>query len=774
MFKRIFAALTAAALCLTFSSCGKPAPEPETASKAHVYKEDRIELADGLDVIEKVMCRDEKIYMLGEKYIYGENDNFMGVTYILNVINIDGTVEKETELDFDVTSFSLHISAVCVDGDGVVSVVVQSYSDENLTVYRFSSDGEMLGKLRVGNAFNDVMGGSLSIIRGFIPLENGRYLIGAGTGAAVITADGEVETVFKDNTPAEAAYISGLCQTTDGRTFMVYTVMTWDESIPGWIEESELVELDLEARKLGERYHIATNGVFINGTDKYDLLISRVSGLAGYDIETGETEIILDWIKSGMDTNSIPTDTVNALPDGRILCQNNAYKYHGSGADLNYDDVYISLLTEIPPEELPDRKLIKLFALKLDNDVRQQILSFNRNNLEYEIELTSYADYENGSERMNMDMISGNVPDVLILGKDELFYDIPADSYISKGLLANMYDFMKNDPDFDRSDYLENYFKAYEVNGKLYEIAPTFNIYTLVGKTSRLGEKPGWTMEEFNAVAADLTGGEILGRWRKDYMLNQFLYNCSDSYIDRSKGKCYFDGDEFISVLKFCNKFLDEEPEYGPGIDPDTYDIVGFLREDKQLLDIAYAGTPMNVRNLEKGEFGEQVTFKGYPSSKGNGSCFCDMGIKLAISSKTAVPDGAWKFVKAFLSDEYQDMYSEQQSSGIPIKLSSLEKKFGNEQKPFEYTGDDGKTYYEEENRYYTGGGFIDIGYPDAADAERAMEFVKSVETVQRKDRNLSVIVQEEAGAYFAGQKSAEEVAKTIQNRVQNYLDESR
>ena len=771
MFKRIFAAVTAAALCLTVSSCGKPAPEPETASKAHVYREDRIELADGLDVIEKVMCRDEKIYMLGTKYIYGEEGILQSVSYILSIINIDGTVEKETELDFDVTSYSLHISEVCVDGDGVVSVVVQNYSDESLIVYRFSSDGEMLGKFRVGNAFNDVMGGSLSIIRGFIPLENGRYLIGAGTGAAVITADGEVETVFKDNTPAEAAYISGLCQTADGRTFMVYTVMTWDESIPSWIDESELVELDLEAQKLGEHYRIATNGVFINGTDKYDLLISRESGLAGYDIETGETEVILDWIKSGMDTNSIPIDTVNALPDGRILCQNNAYKYHGSGADLNYDDVYISLLTEIPPEELPDRKLIKLFALRLDNDVKQQILSFNRNNLEYEIELTSYADYENGSERMNMDMISGNVPDVLILGKDELFYDISADSYISKGLLANLYDFMKNDPDFDRSDYLENYFKAYEVDGKLYEIVPAFDIITLFGKASRLGEEPGWTMEEFNAIAENLTGREILGEYRKDYMLNQFLYNCSDSYIDRNKGKCYFDSDEFISVLKFCNKFPDEESEYGP----DTDELMANIREDRRLMEFAFAGTPMHLRIAEKGYLGEQVTFKGYPSSKGNGSSFCDMsGVRFAISSKTAVPDGAWKFVKAFLSDEYQDMFSEQNSGRSPIKLSSLEKKFENEQKPFEYIGGDGKTYYDEENRFYTGGGFIDIGYPDAADAERAMEFLKSIETVQRRDRNLSVIVQEEAGAYFAGQKSAEEVAKTIQNRVQNYLDESR
>ena len=46
MLKRIFAAITAAAICLTISSCGKPAAEPETASKEHVFREERVKLQD--------------------------------------------------------------------------------------------------------------------------------------------------------------------------------------------------------------------------------------------------------------------------------------------------------------------------------------------------------------------------------------------------------------------------------------------------------------------------------------------------------------------------------------------------------------------------------------------------------------------------------------------------------------------------------------------------------------------------------------------------------
>ena len=60
-FRKIFSALTAAALCLTVSSCGKAAPEPETASKEHVYREDRIELADGLAEINNVFYTEDKI-----------------------------------------------------------------------------------------------------------------------------------------------------------------------------------------------------------------------------------------------------------------------------------------------------------------------------------------------------------------------------------------------------------------------------------------------------------------------------------------------------------------------------------------------------------------------------------------------------------------------------------------------------------------------------------------------------------------------------------------
>ena len=59
-------------------------------------------------------------------------------------------------------------------------------------------------------------------------------------------------------------------------------------------------------------------------------------------------------------------------------------------------------------------------------------------------------------------------------------------------------------------------------------------------------------------------------------------------------------------------------------------------------------------------------------------------------------------------------------------------------------------------------------------EAKYLTNFILSVNTPYREDANLLSIVEEEAGAYFAGQKSAQTVAEIIQSRVSLYLAESR
>ncbi len=57
---------------------------------------------------------------------------------------------------------------------------------------------------------------------------------------------------------------------------------------------------------------------------------------------------------------------------------------------------------------------------------------------------------------------------------------------------------------------------------------------------------------------------------------------------------------------------------------------------------------------------------------------------------------------------------------------------------------------------------------------DRIREMIDTAQPGKIMEEKLYDIIREEAQAYFDGQKSAEDVAALIQNRVQTYLDETR
>ena len=77
------------------------------------------------------------------------------------------------------------------------------------------------------------------------------------------------------------------------------------------------------------------------------------------------------------------------------------------------------------------------------------------------------------------------------------------------------------------------------------------------------------------------------------------------------------------------------------------------------------------------------------------------------------------------------------------------------------------KTHYAYNDIY------IDI--PALTEEERAaiLHMIRNGKGVSPVDRMVLRIVEEEAPAYFTGQKSAEDVRRLIQNRVQLYIGEN-
>jgi ABC-type glycerol-3-phosphate transport system substrate-binding protein len=171
-----------------------------------------------------------------------------------------------------------------------------------------------------------------------------------------------------------------------------------------------------------------------------------------------------------------------------------------------------------------------------------------------------------------------------------------------------------------------------------------------------------------------------------------------------------------------------------------------------------------------KGQMGEEVTFIGFPTAEGNGSVIMMSSNAFAISAKSAYKDGAWEFVRHYLTEDYQksgEFYD------FPIVKSVFE------EKAKEATG---KSYWINENGekveyddyYYIGGEEIILEPFTQEEVDAICEFIYSVKKVNKFDNNIRNIINEEAQSFFEGQKSAQEVAQIIQSRAQIFVDENR
>ncbi len=783
---RITAAVMAAAMTLGFSSCGGRGSA--IASKEHIYSSQKIELPSGLDYMSKLLYANEKLYVIGEKNTEegeGENITYKSETK-MQVVNLDGTLENEVVLSSNdgMSNTNRYISASALNRDGNVITIENEYSwnettgesSEKFYMVKYDSSGKSLGETDLEKLVDEVKkasGNDYFYVDNITFASDGTMFFSSNNVIAAADGNGNFLYTVKNENANDDTYMGGLYQAGDGRLFTTVTVSKQDGD--NYTSESKLYEIDTVNRKLGNSYPFEQNKSIMNGTEKYDLLLSSDSGLSGYDIETGETETIIDWIKSGFDSTAMESGCTTVLPDSRILCVTHDYKYTGGGGySWGGNDLIINILTEVDPSTLPDKKLIKLYALWLDVGIKRQIVEFNKNNPEYEIELTSYNDYavnsyQDAVTKLNNDMIAGNLPDIIVLDTN-----LPIDSYISKGLLANLYDFMDNDETIHREDFIESVFKAYETDGKLYELVSDFNVMTIAGKTSQVGETSGWTVDEFISYVDANPDKSVFGReMTSSDFFNSMLVACYETFINKETGECSFNSDEFIKLLEFSKRFP-KEIDYDALNTDDTYwmEQRTQYRDGKTLLAQAYLYNFSRFREMEQGEFGEPITFIGFPGGEGNGAVF-SASTEIAITSKAANPEGAWTFVKYFLSEEYQDTMATRDSGSFPVRKSSLQKQAeAAKERPYWEDEDGKKEYYD--NSYWIGDSEIKIGVNTDEDNQKVMDLINSTTSVYRYDQDISKIADEEAAAFFEGQKSAQEVAEIIQNRVSNYIAENR
>lgn len=644
------------------------------------------------------------------------------------------------------------------------------------------------------------------------------FMFGAGTASMMtVDKDGNIYLAGQDGTITiygpngnnlgsisipTGNMISDLVGIPDGRAGAIYRDMSGNIM---------LSPIDPAQKKLDAGYALP----LIQG--KQIKIAGEVSGITFYDtnslyayeLESGARTEIINWIDCDVDGTNL---TVIGSPDeNTVLCCSAIYNSSGfndlmsmlggsmyfPGMDMlgsSPDDSEFILLRKTPASEVVQKITLTLAVNGLDNFMRKAVLDFNKRDPEYRIKVVDYSvyntadDYTAGITKLNTEIISGSIPDIMQTR------DLPFRIYTSKGLLEDLYPYLDKDTELGGRDaLLQAFLNALETDGKLFRIGSGFWITSLVGNMDIVGQEIGWNMDELNAVMAGLPEDtRILPYYATRDVVMDFIFTYNlDEYVDYVSGTSSFDNPEFIKILELVKSF------------PDTFDWNGIMGQaldepseimsGKQLLQV---GTFNGFDQLLSTDalFGGKSAFKGFPCESKNGFAFEPM-LCVAMSSHSKYKEGAWRFIRTMLTAEFQERNtmvfpSNQICFDAAVKAAMTE----NTEPSLNVMGMDFSSLLGGADiggsKDTDGDGVKDV-YPKGLVAsmgtdmmfyyamtqeqyDRFMDFINHITRVTERDETLVSIVNEEAGAFFADQKSAEETAKLIQTRVQLYLNEQK
>ena len=823
--KRLIALFLILALALSLAACGKPGSKDKpdgpdnSAAPEYVYQAEFKEIGDFTNALFPFLFTDEGIYLGAYERIgdlpAGQIARAKGepgvYAYRYYLLSPDGAMQplsgytpntRENTEGYSYFDSTSHIAGCAQRDDGSLLVLeevsteqytgteqVEQYSMEFWDKYeyftdyyicRLNADMSPISGVRV-----DLPERSYLSVPTAMTLDKDGNILATGrignedSGIYAISPEGSLAyTVDIGSSGDQYLYIDNLFSTGDGRVCAV-----------AWGDGESLRLVDLDSRKLTETYPMPRDGwYFYPGDENYDMYYISGSFLYGYDLETGEREQLLNWLDCDINGNGV--NGLNIRPDGSIQTLISTWNSNYSSSTNE-----LVTLSKVPSSSVPQKETLRLALMYANSRIINQAIKFNRHSDAYRIQVVDYSqyntddDYTAGLTKLNTEIISGNIPDILDLNQ------LPSGPLAAKGLLEDLYPYLDADKEFSQSDLVQSALKAMETDGHLYQICPSFTLRTVIGAASKVGDTPGWTYEEFyRTLREDMPAGcepFEFSATKQDILLSCLSMDL-DHYVDWVSGQCSFDGQDFINLLEFCNSFLTEFnwENYDWSMYEDETDRI---TQGKQMLVRATVYDFMSIARNEYYFLGpdstadNSATYIGYPVSSGAGNAFL-MSEAYAMSAKCAHKDAAWEFLRFFLTDEYQNgLYS------FPISQKAFDAKLKEAMTP-NYQIDSQGNYILDENGEpakiakdgfgYKDGRYFDIYELSQAQADKLVALVNSTDKVVEassfadsgggSQNPILQIIQTEVQPFFLGQKSAEEVAKLIQSKVNLYVNEQK
>ncbi|WP_308634842.1 ABC transporter substrate-binding protein [Paenibacillus silvisoli] len=367
--------------------------------------------------------------------------------------------------------------------------------------------------------------------------------------------------------------------------------------------------------------------------------------------------------------------------------------------------------------------------------------------------MMSAADVEKYIKTTTTEVLSGKGADLFAFTT----VDLPIDKYVNKGAFENVNDWIDRDAGFDPRQYHTNIMSGSKMNGGLYLMPIEFYLEALYGDAAGL-KKAGiaiddqkWTWSQFAEVSkrlADKNGQpSSIGFLPPEAMINNLVSDNYSRLIDGTTGKASFDTPYFKELLSEVKAMYDEKSLSGDAVTNSNF-YYSLITSPSDYL-------------LRLGMFFKdgKVYQKPHAADQQSGISFLVTN-QIAMNANSEVKRDAWEFMKFLLSEEMQSYPKQPGSSGFSMNKAVNERAI----EEVEANGMD-------QNVAAKGGGVTVEATEENLKAIRDMLSIASLRNIGY-ETTVQKIIAEEVKAFFTGQKSADAVAKLIQNRVSTYLNE--
>lgn len=508
--------------------------------------------------------------------------------------------------------------------------------------------------------------------------------------------------------------------------------------------EQELCEIDLKNMSVKQlltglpfvvnQMTACGDNIIINGYDK----------VYYYDIEAQSSTELFDWF--GLDIKCEYIEYIYANSLENIIAFSN---------DYNTGNTYAYYVSQINKNELKEKTELVIGALYRNSEIETAVVDFNNMQDEYHVTIKEYIDWESSIEyeeaiaNFNNDIIGDDCPDLIDLT------DVNLGDYYTLNVFEDLTPYFEG-TSISFEDYFPNMTDAYKYEGKVFALPVSFSVSTMVGNKDIVGDRSGWTFEEFVNISIMNPEAMMCMYPIRDMMYNYLIRNSIEDFIDWETGSCSFDSDTFKMLLEYVGTY----PEELSDDFFNRYNNFAQLITDNQIIVYDDSFYDLNEMGFANSMYNNNGAFIGYPSIDGKPKTMLECTGALAMSSKCKNKDAAAKFLEYYYAREKSnDLF------GLPANKKELQKKI-----------DEELAHSGEKNGTGVGLGdwSYEAHYATQEEIDILMEAIDNCKVLSSREILISNIILEEAALYFSGQKSLDEVTNRIQRRVSDFVAEHR